>query len=88
VGACALVLANAAFKTSDIIGELKERKTGIDSKKTGRRFSPLLLVGILLNSYALRMGNTISVYLKYGFHIIAFIFVAIGVFMTIRCRRK
>ena len=90
IGACALALANAAFKTSDIIEELKERKTGIASKKRGRRFSPLVLVGLLINSYALSMGNSISasLYLKRSFQILALIFMIVGVFSTIRCRRN
>lgn len=89
IAACALMLANAAFRTSDIIEELKERKTGIVSEKKGRRFSPLLLAGMFLNSFALMInGINGTAYIRYSVHILALIFTGAGLFMTLRCRRK
>lgn len=90
IGACALVIANAAFKTSDIIEELKERKTGIASGKRGRRFSPLLLAGLLFNSLALIMGSPVAIsllYLKHGLQILALVLMGAGLFTTFRRRR-
>lgn len=91
LGACVLALANATFKTNDIIEELKERKTGIASEKKGRRFSPLILVGMFFNSFALMMGNPTPIYyiyLKHGFQILALIFMGAGIFTTVRRRMK
>ncbi len=90
-GVLALVIANAAFKTSDIIEELKERTTGIASVKKGRRFSPLLLAGLLLNSIALMMGNPTVIpliYFKRSLSVLALIFMGAGVFTTMRQRRE
>lgn len=91
LGTLILVIANAAFKTGDIIEELKERKTGIASMKKGRRFSPLLLAGLLFNSLALMMGNHVAiplVYLKHGLQILALVLMGAGLFTTIRQRRE
>ena len=85
IGACVLVLANATFKTNDIIEELKERKTGIASTKKGRRFSPLWIAGMLLNSCALMMGG--PVYIKHIAQILAIILMIAGIFMTMRRRQ-
>lgn len=87
IGACVLALANATFKTNDIIEELKERKTGIASEKKGRRFSPLLLAGMFLNSISLMTGSFMPVYLKHSFQIISIVLMAAGVYTTIHCRR-
>lgn len=87
----AFALANAVFKTNDIIEELKERKTGIASGKKGRRFSSLILVGLLLNSFALMIENPIPIYfmyLKHCFQILALIFMGAGVFTTIHRRTR
>lgn len=89
-GALALVIANAAFKTGDIIEELKERKTGIASGKKGRRFSPLFLAGMLFNSIALMMGNPAAIpllYFKRSLMVLALLFMGAGVFTTMRQRR-
>ena len=91
LGALILALANVTFKTNDIIEELKERKTGIASEKKGRRFSPLLLVGVFLNSIALMLGHSPApiywMYLKHVIQIMAIFCTGAGVFMTVR-RRK
>ncbi len=88
LGACVLVLANATFKTSDIIEKLKERKTGISSKIKGRRFSFLIFVGMFLNSCALMAGESISIYLKGSIVILALVFIAAGIFTTVRRHTK
>lgn len=88
IGACVLALANATFKTNDIIEELKERKTGIASEKKGRRFSPLLLIGLFLNSLILMTGNSIPIYLKHSLQIMVIVLMAAGVYTTMHCRRK
>ena len=91
LGACVLALANATFKTNDIIEELKERKTGIASEKKGRRFSPLILVGLFFNSFALMMGTPVPVYfiyLKRSFQILSLIFMGAGIFTTVHRRMR
>ena len=85
IGACVLVLANATFKTNDIIEDLKERKTGIASTKKGRCFSPLWIAGMLLNSCVMMMGG--AVYIKYIVQILAIILIVTGIFMTMRRRQ-
>lgn len=90
-GALALLIANAAFKTGDIIEELKERKTGIASGKKGRRFSPLFLAGLLFNSIALMMGNPAAIpliYFKRGLSVLALILMGAGVATTLLRRRE
>lgn len=89
IGACVPALANATFKTNDIIEDLKECKTGIVSeKKRGRRFSPLLLIGLFLNSLILMTGNLFPIYLKHGLQIIVIVLMATVVYTTMHCRRK
>lgn len=92
LGALVVIIANAAFKTSNIIEELKERKAGITSEKASkqRRFSLLIPAGMLLNSFALLISNPTAIYLVYlknSLHILAIILMAAGVFLTTR-RRK
>ena len=65
VGACViaafiLVLINATFKTKNKIIELKSRQSGIDPEKDERQVSPLLPIGLLLNSCGLMMGQSDS----------------------------
>lgn len=82
VGALALALANICFRTSDIIEELKARKTGIALEKKNRRLSPLLLCGLLLNSCALMMSESLPHYMKLGVQVTALLFMLVGLFMT------
>ncbi len=55
-------------RTQNTLDELEERKTGIkkDSKKN---FSVFLLIGLLFNSVALVMGDSISYYFRRPVHI-------------------
>ena len=58
--AFAVVLANATIKTKNKIIELKSRQSGIDPEKDDRQVSPLLSIGLLLNSCVLLMGQSES----------------------------
>lgn len=90
VGAFVVAFANICFKTSDIIAELEERKTGIITGKRGRRFSPLLSGGLLLNSCAILIDDSGSgnSFIKPCFQILAIIFMVAGIAITARCRRQ
>lgn len=88
LGALVLALSNICFKTNDIIEELKERKTGIALEKRCRRFSPLLLCGLLLNSFALMMSESFPHYMKLGVQITAILFMLVGLFTTASNGRK
>ena len=85
--ALVIVLFNATLRTNEIIDKLKEQKTGIAvTNKKG--FSPILIAGLLLNSCALIMQDSISGYLKDGVQILAIIFMCVGIFKTFRNKNE
>lgn len=87
LGALVLALSNICFKTSDIIEKLQERKTGIASEKRHRYFSPLLAWGMLLNSCALLITESMPLPVELGVQILAILLMLAGLFITIqRCR--
>ena len=60
IAAFTLAVANATIKTKNKILELKSRQSGIDPEKDERQVSPLLMVGLLLNSCGLLMRQSDS----------------------------
>lgn len=60
VAAFTLIIANATIKTKNKIVNLKSRQSGIDPEMDERKVSPLLPVGLLLNSCGLLMGRSDS----------------------------
>ncbi|MCM1541101.1 MAG: DUF2812 domain-containing protein [Blautia sp.] len=88
LGALSLTLSNMCFRTSDIIGELKERKTGIAPGKRHRYFSPLLAWGMLLNSCALLINESLPLFVKLGVQILAILLMLVGLFITVQRRDR
>lgn len=88
IGAFVAALSNICFKTSDIIAEFEERKTGIAAGRKRRGFSPLLSCGLLLNGCALLMDGSVSIYLEHGVQILAIIFMLAGIVLTMHHRRQ
>lgn len=86
--ALVIAAANMCYKTSDIIENLKERKTGIASKKKRNCLSAFLLGGYFLSCIALLISNPALILLKRGSQITAVIFMAVGIFKTMRCRKQ
>ncbi|MBO5335617.1 MAG: DUF2812 domain-containing protein [Lachnospiraceae bacterium] len=77
IGILLFVLLKAVLHTNEIIAELKERK-GEVSENTENKISPLLTAGLLMNSAALIMQDSISNPIKLGVQILAIIFMLVG----------
>ncbi len=84
IGAFVFIFAKMAFKTKNIIAELKERKGEAvnPSKRNGP--SPLLLSGLLLNSCALIISNPALDNYKAIIQIAAIILMLVGIYQTSR----
>lgn len=87
IGAMVLVLVNAVNKTNCMIAELQNRKGEQFQTCRNRNVSPLVPSGMLLNSCAILMEDSVSHPVKRVIQIIAIIFMLIGVFQTSRSRR-
>ncbi len=61
-----IVFVNAITKLNETIAELEERKTGIPPKKVLKNFSPLLPVGLLGNSCALILQDSLCTPVRHG----------------------
>ncbi len=81
LGMVVLVLMNITLKTNKIIAELKERK-GEVSTACNDKVSPLLPCGLLLNSCALVISDSISHPIKMGIHIAAIVLMLVGLYRT------
>lgn len=82
LGALVLALMNALFKTNQIIAGLQERK-GVEPKTCrGKAVSPVLLAGMLLNSCALLLSDSIPNMIKITIQIAAIALMAVGLFKT------
>ena len=83
----ALVIAmlNATVKTNVVIDRLKEQQTGILVTKK-RNISMLMAIGLLMNSCAIIIQDSVSDYIKLTVQIIAIIFMLVGLWQT--CRKK
>lgn len=79
--AIVLVLIKITLHTGDIIHELNERKTGIE-EPGNRKVSMLLVIGLLLNSCAMIIQDSVSPYIKLPVQILAIIFMLVGIYQT------
>lgn len=92
-GAVFLVLAfvlafvKITLHTGDIIHELKERKTGIEEPRN-KNISVFLAIGLLFNSVALLIQDSVSSYIKLPIQIVAIILMLIGIFQTMSNRKQ
>lgn len=85
--AFALILANAALKTSNIIAELRERKGEEVSDRRNSQISPILPFGLLLNGVGMFLMDTGHDSLKRVVQIAAIVCMAVGIFKTMRNRK-
>lgn len=90
--ACLLIaiifaMANAISKTRDTIAQLKERK-GEKAERDNRTVSPVLSCGLLLNSCALLLSESVSRPVKLTIQMIAIILMLTGVYKTAKNRRQ
>lgn len=83
--AIVIAMLNATVKTNEVIDRLKEQQSGIEVAKK-RNISMLMAIGLLMNSCALIMQDSISGYIKLTVQIIAIVFMLVGLWQT--CRRK
>ena len=81
--AIVIVFVNAIVNTRNIVSELTERKTGITSEKKAN-VSVLLMVGLLFNSCALIIADSIPYTFKLIIQVMAIIFMLSGVYDTAR----
>lgn len=87
IAAIILGMANAVFKTNNVIAELRERK-GENASKRFQNVSPLLLCGLLLNSCALVISESVSDTIKITIQIIAIVLMIIGIYLTGKNRKN
>lgn len=80
-----IVFVKITFHTGDIIHELTERKTGIEEPRN-RNISVLLPIGLLCNSCALMIQDSVSSYIKMAIQIIAIILMLVGIYETAKRR--
>ncbi|MBQ9929123.1 MAG: DUF2812 domain-containing protein [Lachnospiraceae bacterium] len=83
--AIVIAMLNATVKTNEAIDRLKEQQSGIPAAKK-RNISMLMAIGLLMNSCALIMQDSISGYIKLTVQIIAIVFMLVGLWQT--CRKK
>ena len=81
LGLIVLAFMNITLKTNKIIAELKERK-GEVVNTCNDKVSPLLPCGLLLNSCALIISDSINPYIKLGIQIAAIVFMLLGIYRT------
>lgn len=82
-----LALANIINKTNRIIAELQERKGEQPKTCRNRNVSPLIPCGLLLNSCALLLEESVSHPVKWIIQIAAVAFMLIGVYKTSKTRK-
>lgn len=87
IGAMTIAIANALFKTKDTIAKLQERK-GEAASRDNRNVSLFLVCGLLLNSCALIISESVSQPVKTTIQIIAIVFMLLGVYRTGKKRNK
>lgn len=88
IGAIVFAFINVLVRTNNIIEELKERKTGVSSEKRNQNVSALLPCGLLVNSCALLMEDSVSPYIKLTVQIIAIILMLVGSYLTCKKRKR
>ena len=81
VGIFVIVVIKAALGTNKIIGELKERKGEVNAMKKNN-MSPLIPIGLLLNTCVLLIDNPSLDIVKPIVQIVAIIFMLVGSYQT------
>ncbi len=84
--AFSLAFIKITLHTGDIIHELNERKTGIEEPRN-RNVSAFLMIGFLLNSCALIIQDSVSIYTKRTIQILAIVFLIVGIYQTAQKRK-
>lgn len=84
---CAIIILfiQALVRVNNIISELKERQTGIAEKKR-RNVSPLIAAGLLMNSCALLLEETVPDQLHRVMQIFAIVCMLAGLYLT--CKKR
>ncbi len=82
IGAMLLVIMNAIAKTNERIAELKERKGEAKEEGTNRYISMILPCGLLLNSIALIIKESVEEPIALTIQIAAIIVMLVGVYKT------
>ncbi|MCR5753519.1 MAG: hypothetical protein K6G30_01735, partial [Acetatifactor sp.] len=83
-----IVFVNAITKLNETIAELEERKTGIPPKNVRKNFSPLLPVGLLFNSCALILQDSVSTPVRHGIQFLAIALMLAGLYQTVKKRNE
>lgn len=84
IGAILIGCLNMVIKLNEKIGMLQEQVDGIAYDVKHKRISTLLPAGLLLNSCAFLIGESVPLYFKYFIQIAAIVLMAVGLFMTYR----
>lgn len=87
IGAMIFAIANALFKTKGIIARLKERK-GETVPGNDQTISLFLPCGLLLNSCAMLVSESISEPIKITIQVIALVLMFIGIYKTAKKRNQ
>lgn len=82
-----LAFVKITLHTSDHIRELKERKTGIKEPRN-RNVSGFLVAGLMFNSCALIIQDSVADYVQMSIQIVAIIFMLVGVYLTAKRQRE
>lgn len=85
IAAITLTIIKAGIGTKNILHKLNERKTGI-AEKENKQLSALLPTGLLCNSCALLLQDSISAPIRYIVQILAIVLMLAGLILT--CQKK
>lgn len=88
IGALLIVFVNTVFKINQVIAGLQERKGEQPSVNTGRKVSLLLPCGLLLNSCALLVEETVWPTARHVIQIAAIVCMLAGIYRTARLRDR
>lgn len=86
IGAILTGCINALMKLNEKIEQLQEKVDGTTYNMKRRNISRLLAAGLLLNSFAFLIGESVSVYVKYVIQVCVIILMLAGLFATCRNR--
>lgn len=82
IAAILIAFINVITRLNETIATLQERKTGIPPKNAHRNFSPLIPVGLLINSCAFMLSDSVSTPIRHTVQIVAIVFMLAGLFLT------
>jgi len=83
-----LTCVNALVSVNNTIAQLEARKNQVTPDKKRRNVSALIPVGLLLNSCALLIDGSVSVFVHASVQLIAIAFMLVGVYVTMRSRSE